>query len=92
MVAPAWTILTGSGGADTFTFTAGEANGDYIIDFDGAGAGALDTLSFVGYGPGATFTQNSATQWQVNYNGGASTDIINIFNSASIDPTDYQFV
>ena len=65
--------LTGSGGADTFTFTAGEANGDYIIDFDGAGAGALDTLSFVGYGPGATFTQNSATQWQVNYNGGAST-------------------
>ena len=34
--------LTGSGGADTFKFTAGEANGDYIIDFNGAGAGALD--------------------------------------------------
>ena len=37
-------FLTGSGGADTFKFTAGEANGDYIIDFDGAGAGGLDSL------------------------------------------------
>ena len=84
--------LTGSGGADTFKFTAGEANGDYIIDFEGAGAGVLDSLLFVGYGGGATFTQNSATQWQVNYNGGASTDIINIFNSAPVDPTDYVFL
>ena len=32
--------------------------------------------SFVGYGAGATFTNIDATHWQVNYNGGASHDII----------------
>jgi hypothetical protein len=51
-----------------------------------------DQLQFTGYGPGATFTQNDATHWQINYNGGASHEIITIANAATIHPNDYLFV
>ena len=43
-------VLIGGAGNDTFVFNAGQANGDTIIDFAGNGAGAGDTLSFVGFG------------------------------------------
>ena len=49
-------------------------------------------LQFVGYGPGATFTQIDATHWQVNYNGGASHEIITFMNGASVDPNDVVFL
>ena len=42
--------LTGGAGNDTFVFNAGQANGDIVVDFAGNGAGAGDTLSFVGFG------------------------------------------
>jgi trimeric autotransporter adhesin len=84
--------LTGAGGNDQFTFNLGEAAGDYIVDFAGNGAGAGDSLRFVGYGAGATFTQVDATNWQVNYNGGGSHDIITFGNSAAIHASDYVFV
>jgi hypothetical protein len=32
-----------------------------VVDFAGNGAAAGDLLEFVGYGAGATFTQNDAT-------------------------------
>ena len=73
-------------------FQVGEADGDTVVDFAGNGAGAGDSLQFVGYGPGATFTQNDATHWQVNYNGGASQEVITFMNGASIDPTDFVFL
>ena len=44
---------------------------------------------FVGYGPGASFTNIDATHWQINYNGGASHDIITFSNAAAIDVTDF---
>src|SRR5262249_53514968 len=50
-------VLTGDAGNDTFVFHAGQANGDTVVDFGGNGAAAGDSLQFVGYGPGATFTQ-----------------------------------
>ena len=84
--------LTGGAGNDTFVFNVGQANGDTIIDFAGNGAGAGDTLSFVGFGPGATFPKIDATHWQVNYNGGASHEIITFINGASIDPSDFVFL
>ena len=71
---------------------AGEANGDMIVDFAGNGAAAGDSLQFVGYGPGATFTNIDPTHWQVNYNGGSSHDIITFANAASIDATDFIFL
>ena len=85
-------ILTGNAGNDTFVFNVGQANGDTVVDFAGNGAGAGDSLLFVGYGAGASFTNIDATHWQVNYNGGASHDVITFSNAAAIDVTDFLFV
>jgi serralysin len=84
--------LTGLGGNDTFVFNIGQANGDTVVDFTGNGAATgEDALQFVGYGPGATLTQNDATHWQVNYNGGLSHEVITFMNGASIHASDYVF-
>lgn len=69
----------------------GQADGDTIVDFAGNGVGAGDWLKFVGYGSGATFTNIDAMHWQVNYNSGASHDIIAFSNGASIDVNDVLF-
>jgi len=84
--------LTGNAGNDTFAFIVGQANGDTVVDFAGNGASAGDSLQFIGYGAGATFTQNDATHWQVNYNGGSSHEVITFMNGASIDASDVVFV
>jgi Ca2+-binding RTX toxin-like protein len=85
-------VLTGNAGNDTFVFHVGEADGDTVIDFAGNGAGAGDSLQFVGYGSGATFTQQNATQWQIAYGaGGSSTETITFLNGASIDASDFLF-
>ena len=85
-------MLTGNAGNDTFVFNVGQANGDTVVDFAGNGAGAGNSLHFVGYGAGASFTNIDATHWQVNYNGGASHDVITFSNAAAIDVTDFLFV
>jgi hypothetical protein len=72
-------------------FNVGQATGDTVVDFTGNGAGAGDSLRFVGYGTGATLTNIDATHWQVNYNGGASHDVITFSNGAAIDPSDFLF-
>ena len=77
--------LTGGGGNDTFVFIPGTANGTTITDFVGNGPGAGDVLEFAAYGAGATFTNVDATHWQVNYNGGASHDVITFSNAPAID-------
>jgi Ca2+-binding RTX toxin-like protein len=84
--------LMGNAGNDTFKFQMGQGNGDTVVDFAGNGAAAGDSLLFSGYGVGATFTNINATQWQVNYNGGSSHDIITFSNGASIDATDFSFI
>jgi Ca2+-binding RTX toxin-like protein len=84
-------VLTGNVGNDTFVFNIGQGNGDTIVDFNGNGAGAGDSLLFVGYGPGATFTNIDATHWQVNFNGGASHEVITFSNGAAIDASDFLF-
>jgi Ca2+-binding RTX toxin-like protein len=89
---PGADVLSGGGSNDAFVFSPGQANGDVVTDFFGNGAGAGDTLEFVGYGAGATFTQVDATHWQVNYNGNTQHDVITIQNAAIIDPTDFVFL
>jgi Ca2+-binding RTX toxin-like protein len=84
-------MLTGGAGNDAFVFHAGEANGDTATDFAGNGAAAGDSLQFLGYGAGATFTNIDATHWQVDYNGGASHDVITFSNGAAIHATDFVF-
>jgi len=83
-------VLTGNAGNDTFVFRQGQGNGDAVVDFAGNGGAAGDSLNFVGYGA-ATFTNIDATHWQVNFNGGASHEVITFMNGASIDLTDYLF-
>jgi Ca2+-binding RTX toxin-like protein len=83
--------LIGGLGNDTFVFNAGQANGDTIADFDGLDAATGDSLQFVGYGPGATFTQSDATHWVITFNGGLSTETITFANSASIHANDFLF-
>jgi Ca2+-binding RTX toxin-like protein len=85
-------VLTGNDGNDTFVFNVGQGDGDTIVDFAGNGALAGDSLQFVGYGGGATFTNIDTTHWQVNYNGGSSHDIITIMNGAQIHASDMVFV
>jgi trimeric autotransporter adhesin len=85
-------MLTGNAGNDTFVFHMGEGDGDMVVDFAGNGSGLGDSLQFVGYGAGATFTSIDATRWQVNFNGGLSHEIITFMNGAPIDQTDVVFV
>ena len=85
-------VLQGNAGNDTFVFNMGQGNGDTVVDFAGNGAAAGDSLQFVGYGVGATFTNIDATHWEVNYNGGASHDVITFLNGASVDATDFVFM
>ena len=85
-------VLTGNAGNDTFVFNVGQANGDTVVDFAGNGAAAGNSLRFVGYGAGASFTNVDATHWQVNFNGGASHDVITFMNGAAIDASDFLFL
>jgi type VI protein secretion system component Hcp len=85
--------LIGGQGNDTFVFAAGQADGDTVVDFDDGGPFAsADSLQFVGYGAGATLSQNDATHWQVNFNGGASHEVITFLNGAAIQQSDVVFV
>jgi len=63
-----------------------------VADFAGNGAAAGDSLQFVGYGAGATFTQMNATHWQVNYNNGTQHETITFMNGAPIDQADVVFM
>jgi Ca2+-binding RTX toxin-like protein len=83
--------LIGGADNDSFVFNVGQAAGDTVVDFAGNAGAPGDSLLFVGYGPGATFTNLDASHWQVNYNGGASHEIITFANSAAIDPGDVLF-
>ncbi|RJF87382.1 calcium-binding protein [Oleomonas cavernae] len=87
--------LTGGAGNDVFVFEAEQANGDTVIDFDGNGASAGDSLRFTGYGTaedGALFIQLNATQWLIVSFGGGIQDTITFANAAAIHASDFVFV
>ena len=84
--------LYGEAGNDHFVFNPGTAAGDVIVDFAGNGGAAGDHLSFVGFGGGATFTNQDATHWVLTYNGGANTEVITFQNAAPIHVSDFQFL
>jgi Ca2+-binding RTX toxin-like protein len=83
--------LVGGSGADTFVFRAGQGHGDTVLDFAGLGASAGDTLQFIGYGAGATFTQTDATHWLVSSANGVVQDVLTFSNGASIHASDWLF-
>lgn len=87
--------LSGGASNDVFVFAAEQANGDTVVDFDGKGASAGDSLMFTGYGSfddGARFIQLNATQWLVVSFGGGTQDTITFANGANIDASDFIFV
>ena len=84
-------VLAGNAGNDVFMFHMGEADGDTVVDFAGNGTSPGDSLLFLGYGVGATFTNIDGAHWQVNFNGGASHEIITFMSGASIDASDVLF-
>jgi Ca2+-binding RTX toxin-like protein len=61
--------LTGGLGADRFEARRGEASGDVILDFEGAGVAGGDVLVLGGYGAGA-FLTNVGDLWTINHGGG----------------------
>ena len=70
-----------------------KANGDWIRDFAGNGAGIGDVVKFVGYGPGATLNQIDAYRWVVASADNSIQDVITFENAASLsDFGDYVFV
>jgi Ca2+-binding RTX toxin-like protein len=84
--------LAGGEGNDTFVLRRGEANGDVLTDFNGAGAFAGDMIRFVGYGPGAYITHSDATHWAIHSADGAVVDIFTVASGAAIHGSDYYFV
>lgn len=93
-------ILTGGSGADTFIFKKGEANGDRVTDFSGAGKVLGDTLMFVGYGAG-TLSQVGKSDYYVitpdsAHGGAAAAETIHLAGVFNLDlshgQNDYSFV
>lgn len=84
-------VLTGGAGSDVFIFAKGEADGDTISDFSGRGAAVGDSLQFVGWGKGSTFTQTATPNvWKITDGVDLSVAYLNI--AAPIHATDFSFV
>ena len=81
--------LNGGVGNDSFVFTRGEANGDLILDFQGAGIAGGDVLVFTGFGAGA-FLTNVGEIWTINYGNGL-TETFEIAGVTNLGPGDVIF-
>ena len=87
--------LSGLGGNDTFVFQIGQAQGDSVYEFEGNGGAAGDLLHFSGYGTaaeGATFTQQTATDWLITSADGLISETITLVGAPSVDASDFVFV
>ncbi|MDF8335008.1 family 16 glycosylhydrolase [Novosphingobium cyanobacteriorum] len=88
-------MLTGAGGDDTFSFTRGEADGDKILDFQGAGAPGGDRISFIGYGLDGTITQIGTSDFYLITAGqdyGYVTETIQIVGVFGLSSDEYVFL
>ena len=86
--------LNGLGGNDYFVFQAGQANGDTVYEFNGNGAGVGDVLYFSGYGTaaeGATFVQQTATDWLITSADGLTTETITLSGAPAVHASDFLF-
>jgi serralysin len=81
--------LTGGSGFDVFVFKKGQANGDEIMDFDGNGSGAGDTIRLEGYAAGTTFTKVSGDLWRINDHG--FIEFVTIHSDGNVHSTDWAF-
>jgi Ca2+-binding RTX toxin-like protein len=77
-------VLTGGGGPDDFVFKFGEANGDEVTDFTGAGAVAGDRLVFQGFG-NATIQKTGFDTYAITAEGSAATETIRVAGVTDLD-------
>ncbi len=63
--------MTGGAGRDRFILRPGEAQGDRIEAFSGAGAWGGDWLVMEGFGAGAVLTHQGGGLWRVSYSDGS---------------------
>jgi parallel beta-helix repeat protein len=85
--------IWGGAGRDTFTYIAGQTQGDTIYDFEGAGKAGGDLLRFTGYGPGATLTYNAAGDiWTVASADGTLSEQLQILNVTQLIAADYTLL
>jgi serralysin len=94
-------VLSGGKGDDTFVFHAGQADGDHVTDFTGAGVSGGDHLEFHGFGAG-TLTQIGTTDGYLitpdaAHGGAAAAEVIHLEGVTlalqhTAASTDYLFV
>jgi len=87
--------LTGGAGDDTFQFRLGEADGDVVTDFAGAGVAGGDILRLVGYGEGATIEQVGASDFYAIHSGvevGGTLEHIRLVGVTTLSDGDYIFI
>lgn len=88
-------ILTGGAGNDTFVFRRGEANGDVVTDFAGAGVAGGDVIVLSGYGSGATLTHSVGSDIYVIHGGAGhvgETATIQVSGVSGLTAGDYMFI
>lgn len=84
--------LFGGAGVDSFILQKGEAHGDVILDFSGAGVLGGDRLLLQGYATGAKLVNDSGTdQWSV-LEGGVRVDSFTITGVTMLIASDFAFV
>jgi hypothetical protein len=72
-------------------FRKGEANGDVVLDYNGRGALAGDSIELAGYAAGTTFTQvGNSNVWRINDHG--TIEFVTILGFGTVHPTDVNFV
>ncbi|MDF8334980.1 family 16 glycosylhydrolase [Novosphingobium cyanobacteriorum] len=87
-------VLSGGGGDDVFLFQAGQAHGDKVTGFTGAGVAGGDRLVFIGYGNSATLTQvDNSDYYTITADAahGGFSETIQISNVKNLGSGDYQF-
>lgn len=87
--------LTGGQGNDTFQFRAGEAQGDVVKDFQGAGVAGGDVLRFLGFGAGAFITQVGLSDSYIIHSGielGFATETIKLAGVTNLSVGDFVFI
>ncbi|MEJ0048535.1 MAG: calcium-binding protein, partial [Rhodospirillales bacterium] len=81
--------LTGGVGDDLFYDVKGDAAGDTILDFTGAGVSGGDVLELHGYGSGATLIHNTGSVYTIQFSGGSET--LTIHSDAVLTTGDFKF-